>query len=50
MVLGEVDISTYSMILRQTLPKISNAAITKNIFINENLYFVAINDISFNTF
>ncbi len=39
--LGAVDISSYSITLKRTLPPILHTSITKNIFINENLYYVA---------
>jgi hypothetical protein len=39
-ILGEVDLQTYSFVLKQTLGAIYNYAITRSIFINENLYYV----------
>ena len=39
-ILGEVDLLTYSFVLKQTLPAINYPTITKSIFINENLYYV----------
>jgi hypothetical protein len=39
--LGAVDLSSSSFTLKQTLPAIYYDLITRNIFINENLYYVA---------
>lgn len=39
--LGAVDISSSSFILKRTLPQINFSSITRNIFINENLYYIA---------
>ena len=49
-ILGEVDLLTYSFVLKQTLPAINYPTITKSIFINENLYYVGIKDSFYNTF
>ena len=49
-ILGEVDLQTYSFVLKQTLGAIYNYAITRSIFINENLYYVGIEDYYYNTF